>query len=73
MPPANPVAWLLSVHWQEATPTAVAWPNAFGELLEPGRARNCYLDRLLLPPPAGEPEGRDCRPASPPYGPSAGR
>jgi hypothetical protein len=31
-------------------------PNALGELLEPGRTNNCYLDLLLPPGPAGEPE-----------------
>ena len=31
-------------------------PNAFGELLQPGRVRDCYLGLLLPPPPAGEPE-----------------
>jgi hypothetical protein len=31
-------------------------PNAFGELLKPGRVRDCYLGLLLPPPPAGEPE-----------------
>jgi hypothetical protein len=31
-------------------------PNAFGELLEPGRIRDCYLGLLLSPGPAGEPE-----------------
>jgi hypothetical protein len=31
-------------------------PNAFGQTLEPGRIRDCYLGLLLPPPPAGEPE-----------------
>jgi hypothetical protein len=31
-------------------------PNAFGELFEPGRVRDCYFGRQLPPPPAGEPE-----------------
>ena len=31
-------------------------PNAFGELLQPGRVANCYLSLLLPPGPAGEPE-----------------
>jgi hypothetical protein len=31
-------------------------PNAFGELLEPGRVHDCYLGLLLPPPPVGEPE-----------------
>ncbi|HZA84556.1 MAG TPA: hypothetical protein VFC13_24280 [Actinomycetes bacterium] len=31
-------------------------PNAFGEVLEPGRVANCYLGLLLPPGPAGEPE-----------------
>jgi hypothetical protein len=31
-------------------------PNAFGEVLEPGRVADCYLGLLLPPGPAGEPE-----------------
>ena len=31
-------------------------PNAFGEMLEPGRVGDCYLGLQLPPPPAGEPE-----------------
>jgi hypothetical protein len=31
-------------------------PNALGEVLEPGRVRDCYLGLLLPPGPAGEPE-----------------
>jgi hypothetical protein len=31
-------------------------PNAFGEVLEPGRVADCYLGLLLSPGPAGEPE-----------------
>jgi hypothetical protein len=31
-------------------------PNALGEVLEPGRAADCYLGLLPLPGPAGEPE-----------------
>jgi hypothetical protein len=31
-------------------------PNAFGEILTPGRVSDCYLGLLLPPPPAGEPE-----------------
>jgi hypothetical protein len=33
-----------------------AWPNAYGETLEPGRVADCYLGLLLPPPLAGEPE-----------------
>ena len=29
-------------------------PNAFGEVMEPGRVADCYLGLLLPPPPAGE-------------------
>jgi hypothetical protein len=31
-------------------------PNAYGEVLNPGRVGDCYLGLLLPPPPAGEPE-----------------
>jgi hypothetical protein len=31
-------------------------PNALGEVLEPGRAADCYLGLPLPPGPAGEPE-----------------
>ena len=31
-------------------------PNALGQVLEPGRATDCYLGLLLPPGPAGEPE-----------------
>jgi len=31
-------------------------PNAFGDMLEPGRVGDCYLGLLLPPSPAGEPE-----------------
>ena len=31
-------------------------PNAFGEVLEPGRVADCYLGLLLPPGSAGEPE-----------------
>jgi hypothetical protein len=31
-------------------------PNALGEVLEPGRAADCYLGLLLPPGPIGEPE-----------------
>jgi hypothetical protein len=31
-------------------------PNALGEVLEPGRAADCYLGLLLPPGPVSEPE-----------------
>jgi hypothetical protein len=49
------VAWLLQRPPAGAQVQQLG-PNAFGDMLEPGRVGDCYLGLQLPPPPAGEPE-----------------
>jgi len=69
------VAWCPTPTLGGARLVSELGPNAYGEVLDPGRVAACYLGLLLPAPPAGEPEpgrvlvvaprARCCTPASP--------